>query len=66
MSDPWDESRLVDRLREGDETAFVTRVPRVQARLYGLAFAMTLAREESRDIVQEVFLKAYRHIGTFR
>ena len=66
MSDPWDESRLVDRLREGDETAFVTLVRRFQARLYGLAFAMTLDREESRDIVQEVFLKAYRHIGTFR
>jgi RNA polymerase sigma-70 factor (ECF subfamily) len=27
---------------------------------------MTLDREESRDIVQEVFLKAYRNIGTFR
>ena len=66
MSDPWDESRMVDRLREGDETAFAALVRRFQARLYGLAFAMTLDREESLDIVQEVFLKAYRHIGTFR
>jgi RNA polymerase sigma-70 factor (ECF subfamily) len=66
MSDPWDESQLVDRLRKKDEAAFAILVRRFQARLYGLAFAMTLDREESRDIVQEVFLKAYRSIGTFR
>ncbi|KPJ78262.1 MAG: hypothetical protein AMJ54_04675 [Deltaproteobacteria bacterium SG8_13] len=66
MSDPWDESQLVDRLRDGDEAAFVMLVRRFQARLYGLAYAMTLDREESQDIVQEVFLKAYRHIGTFK
>lgn len=66
MSDPWDESQLVDRLRNKDEAAFAMLVRRFQARLYGLAFAMTLDREESRDIVQEVFLKAYRRIGTFR
>jgi RNA polymerase sigma-70 factor (ECF subfamily) len=66
MSDPWDGSQLVDRLRNKDEAAFAILVRRFQARLYGLAFAMTLDREESRDIVQEVFLKAYRSIGTFR
>ena len=66
MSDPWDESGLVDRLRKKDEAAFAMLVRRFQARLYGLAYAMTLDREESRDIVQEVFLRAYRSIGTFR
>lgn len=66
MSEPRDESQLVDRLKDGDESAFVVLVRRFQARLYGLAYAMTLDREESRDIVQEVFLKAFRSIGTFR
>lgn len=66
MSDPLDESQLVDRLRDGEEAAFVMLVRRFQARLYGLAYAMTLDREESRDIVQEVFLKAYRNINTFK
>ena len=66
MSDPLDESQLVARLRDGDEAAFAMLVRRYQTRLYGLAYAMTLDREESRDIVQEVFLKAFRHIGTFK
>ncbi len=66
MSDPWDESQLVDRLRDGEEAAFAMLVRRFQARLYGLAYAMTLDREESRDIVQEVFLKAFRNIDTFK
>lgn len=66
MSDPWDESRLIDRLKDGDEAAFAMLVRQFQARLYGLAHAMTLDREESQDIVQEVFLKAHRNIGSFR
>lgn len=66
MSDPWDESRLVDRLKNKDEAAFEMLVRQFQARLYTLAYAMTHDRQESQDIVQEVFLKAYRHIGSFK
>lgn len=66
MNDPWDESQLVERLKGGSEAAFVMLVRRFQTRLYRLAYAMIHDPEESRDIVQEVFLKAYRNIGRFR
>jgi RNA polymerase sigma-70 factor (ECF subfamily) len=65
-SDTWDEPLLVSRLKNGDEAAFAILVRRFQAKLYGLAYALTLEREESQDIVQEVFLKAYQNIGKFK
>jgi len=64
--DLWDDDRLVSFLKEGDEAAFRTLVRRYKEKIYCIAFGITQDREESMDIVQEVFLKVYRHIHTFR
>lgn len=64
--DVWDEKRLVLRLKQGQEDAFRILIRRFQTRLFGIAYGITLDREESRDIVQEVFLKVYRSIRGFR
>ena len=45
---------------EGDEEAFASIVERHQGRLLRLCERMLSDREEARDAVQEVFLKAYR------
>ena len=34
--------------------------------VFGLAFRLLGDGEEARDVAQETFLKAWRHIGTFR
>jgi RNA polymerase sigma-70 factor (ECF subfamily) len=65
-SETWDEEQLVARLKKGDEGAFAILVHRFQAKLFGLAYALILDHEESQDIVQEVFLKAYQNIGKFK
>jgi RNA polymerase sigma-70 factor (ECF subfamily) len=62
----WDEEQLVARLKKGDEGAFAILVRRFQAKLFGLAYALIMDHEESQDIVQEVFLKAYQNIGKFK
>ena len=57
------EKKLVALLKEGNEDAFRFLVREYQERLINLAFGFTWDREESMDIVQEVFLKVHRHIN---
>lgn len=61
-----DESGLVRRIRDGEEGAFSELVGLFQEKLFRLAYGITLDREESQDIVQDVFLKAFRGIDSFQ
>ena len=61
-----DESTLIKGLRQGRESAYRCLVKGYQNRLISLAYGITLDREESLDIVQDVFLSVHRNIGTFR
>jgi RNA polymerase sigma-70 factor (ECF subfamily) len=61
-----DESHLISGLRQGNEKAFQTLIRRYRMKLYGIAYGITLDREESLDIVQEIFLKVYQKIHMFR
>lgn len=63
--DLWNEERLVALLKEGHEGAFRVLVREYQERLFKIACGITSDREESLDIVQEVFLKVHRYINTF-
>ncbi len=57
---------LVDKAREGNPAAFDQLVLRYTPRLYGLVYHMTSNHEDTNDLLQEVFAKAYRAIGGFR
>lgn len=61
-----DEKELIDRLKEGQEKAYRSLVLFYQERLLRVAYGITLDTEESREIVQEVFLKVYSHIASFK
>jgi RNA polymerase sigma-70 factor (ECF subfamily) len=65
-TDLWNESRLVPLLKKRDEEAFRVLMRRYQDKVFGIAYGITLDREESLDIVQEVFVKVYERIHTFR
>ena len=60
------DEELLLRLQRGDEWAFQLLVRRFRKKIFSIAFGITLDVEESQDIVQEVFLQAYRSIVTFR
>jgi RNA polymerase sigma-70 factor (ECF subfamily) len=62
----WDQARLVASLKEGSETAYRLLIRRYQDRVFRIAYGITLDREESLDICQEVFLQVFRKIGTFK
>ena len=62
----WTEDELIERLRKGQEEAYRVLVREYHSRLYSLACGITLDREESQDILQEVFLKVWSNIKGFR
>lgn len=62
----WTEEKLVAGLKQGKEAAFRALVRQYQGRLFNLAYGMTQDREESLDILQEVFLKVYQSVNDFR
>jgi RNA polymerase sigma-70 factor (ECF subfamily) len=61
-----DDHQLIRRAVAGDSTAFSVLVERYQQRVFKLVSRMIGNREQVEDLVQEVFLKAYRKIDSFR
>lgn len=68
MDDPPEpnDNELVARTKAGDVTAFDELVIRYSGRLYGLVYNMTSNHEDTNDLLQDVFAKAFRSIGGFR
>ncbi|MFB3895250.1 MAG: RNA polymerase sigma factor [bacterium] len=61
-----DEQELIARSKSGDETAFTELVNRNERKIYTLAYHLVNNREDAEDILQETFLRAYNHLGSFR
>lgn len=61
-----DDAALVERARQGDTTSFDELVVKYTPRLYGLIYHMTSNREDTHDLLQEVFAKAYRSLKRFQ
>src|SRR4029434_635958 len=57
---------LAQRCRHGDATAFEELYRAHAGRLYNLVFRMVGSAHEAEDLLQEVFLNAYRKLGSFR
>jgi len=66
ISDAINEQDLVKRLQKGQEWSFNVLVNKYQDRLLKIAYGVTLDREESLEIVQDVFISAFKNIKTFR
>jgi len=61
-----DDLRLVESLKEGFEWAYEDLLARFQQPVYALALRLLNDPSEACDVVQEVFLKVFRNIGSFR
>ncbi|MFY8215332.1 MAG: RNA polymerase sigma factor [Chthoniobacterales bacterium] len=68
MEEPPEPSddELVTRTKAGDVAAFDHLVVRYSPRLYGLVYNMTSNHEDTNDLLQDVFAKAFRAISGFR
>lgn len=61
-----EDSRLIESLREGSERAYEELLTRFQQPVFTLALRLLSDQSEACDVVQEVFLKVFRNIGSFR
>jgi RNA polymerase sigma-70 factor, ECF subfamily len=61
-----DERDLVARARRNDVSAYEQLVARYQGKIYGLVYNMTSNKEDTEDLVQDVFVKAFRSLPRFR
>ena len=57
---------LIRDLRAGVDSAYETLIDRYQQPVYNLVYRLLDDPSESSDVVQEVFLKVFRNIGSFR
>lgn len=61
-----DDQTLVERLQKGDSEAFEELVSRYENKVYRLAIKLTRNEALAEEVLQEVFLKIYEKIDTFR
>ena len=57
---------LVDRVQQGDSSAFSILMLRHHERCFRIAMSVLHARQDAEDEVQNAFLSAYKHINQFR
>lgn len=61
-----DDRALVECCRSGDRDAFDVLMTRHQRAVYALCYRFVGNHDDAADLAQEVFLRAYRGLGTFR
>ncbi len=61
-----EDQQLVARTQDGDAGAFDQLVIKYSPRLYGLVYNMTSNHEDTNDLLQDIFSKAYKSIRGFR
>ena len=59
------DAALVARVRAGDQSAFDTLVSLYMRPAFQMAYRAVGHREDAEDLVQEVFLAAYRYLDSF-
>ena len=61
-----EDHRLLCRLQAGEEAAYEQLIRRFQAPVYNLAYRLLNDPADAGDVLQEVFLKIFRNVDSFR
>jgi len=61
-----EDHRLISGLQVGDDSAYEQLIQRFQTPVYNLAYRLLNDQADASDVVQEVFLKIFRNVGSFR
>lgn len=61
-----DERTLVEKLKQGDESAFKTIVETWQGMVYNTSLGIVQNQEDAEDIAQDVFVQVYQSISSFK
>jgi RNA polymerase sigma factor (sigma-70 family) len=61
-----DEARLVRKILQGDTESYRFIVEKYQRLVISLVYKMISQKEDREDLCQEIFLKVYEKLGTFK
>src|SRR4026207_278961 len=61
-----EDAGLVERYLAGDMTAFDELMIRYERQIYRVCYRFVENRDDAMDLAQEVFIKAFEHLGSFR
>ena len=61
-----DDSLLITRAQDGNETAFNFLMTKYYPRVFASLYSFTKSREDSEDLAQQTFIKVWQQIKTFR
>jgi RNA polymerase sigma-70 factor, ECF subfamily len=61
-----EDARILRGLRAGIDDAYEQLIGRYQQPVYGIAYRLLGNSADASDVVQEVFLKVFRGVGSFR
>lgn len=61
-----EEAELISRCQQGDQDALKEIFDQYHKKVYRIAYGVVRQREDSLDIVQEVFIKLFRSIQNFK
>jgi RNA polymerase sigma-70 factor, ECF subfamily len=59
------DAALLARAAKGDQRAFREIVERHQRRAHAVAYGLVRNPEDAREVVQEAFIRVYKHVGEF-
>ena len=62
---PKANSELIKRAIEGDETAYRQLMENYRGAIFNLLYRMVQNKEETEDLVQEAFIKAFKALSSF-
>jgi RNA polymerase sigma-70 factor (ECF subfamily) len=60
------DDRLVERCLQGDDAAWETIISSYGKRIYNLSYRYTSRRSEAEDLTQEVFIRVYQNLKSYR
>jgi RNA polymerase sigma-70 factor (ECF subfamily) len=66
MSTGLGDNEIISRVLKGEQNAYAELVNRYQAYVFTLVLRMIKTREDSEEVAQDVFIKAYRSLADFR
>jgi RNA polymerase sigma-70 factor (ECF subfamily) len=64
--EPHPDVALVERVRQGDVSAYDTLVRKYERQVFRIAQHITQNREDAEDVMQDAFLKAYEKLDQFQ
>lgn len=59
------DNELVEIVREHDPERYAELIERYQGKLFAYLYRLTGAREETEDLLQDVFIKAFRNLRSY-